>query len=90
MLAARAPTKYITDSALSPRTDDQTLRFTKNGTFQISVFEDLHFAEGNSPLNADEAARTILTGLVRCCTRFNDKRCDEICHDEGRCAIVCA
>ncbi|KAJ5673837.1 hypothetical protein N7462_009276 [Penicillium macrosclerotiorum] len=26
-------------------TPDRTLRFTKDGTFQISVFEDLHFAE---------------------------------------------
>lgn len=26
---------------------DRTLRFSEDGTFQISVFEDLHFAEGN-------------------------------------------
>jgi hypothetical protein len=27
---------------------ERTLRFTENGTFHISVFEDLHFAEGLS------------------------------------------
>lgn len=25
---------------------DEPLRFTENGTFQISIFEDLHFGEG--------------------------------------------
>ncbi|KAJ6002662.1 hypothetical protein N7451_005209 [Penicillium sp. IBT 35674x] len=34
---------------------DQTLRLTKDGTFQISVFEDLHFAEG------DKAQQIIFT-----------------------------
>ncbi|KAJ5494680.1 hypothetical protein N7463_010767 [Penicillium fimorum] len=30
---------------------DQTLRFTENGTFQISVFNDLHFAEDDEADN---------------------------------------
>ena len=29
---------------------DKPLRFTENGTFQISIFEDLHFGEGMSSL----------------------------------------
>jgi hypothetical protein len=29
-------------------TFDEPLRFTENGTFQISIFEDLHFGEGTS------------------------------------------
>lgn len=33
-------------SAYQRRAGDQKLRFTENGTFQISVFGDLHFAEG--------------------------------------------
>ena len=28
------------------RAEKETLRFNKNGTFKISVFSDLHFAEG--------------------------------------------
>lgn len=31
-----------------PSTFDQPLRFTENGSFQISIFEDLHFGEGMS------------------------------------------
>jgi hypothetical protein len=27
---------------------NEPLRFTENGTFQISIFEDLHFGEGMS------------------------------------------
>jgi hypothetical protein len=29
---------------------DKPLQFTENGTFQISIFEDLHFGEGMSSL----------------------------------------
>ena len=36
-----------------PRSD-RTLRFTKDGTFHISVFEDLHFAEGGFQPNCRE------------------------------------
>ena len=31
---------------LSQPRDDHTLRFLQDGTFQITVFSDLHFAEG--------------------------------------------
>jgi hypothetical protein len=31
---------------------EKPLRFTENGTFQISIFEDLHFGEGVSALVA--------------------------------------
>lgn len=34
---------------LAERDEDQRLRFSENGTFQVSVFEDLHFAESMSP-----------------------------------------
>ncbi|KAJ5359971.1 hypothetical protein N7517_009162 [Penicillium concentricum] len=37
---------------------DQTLRFTEDGTFQISVFNDLHFAE-------DDEADNKTTGVMR-------------------------
>jgi hypothetical protein len=46
--------------AYQPRTEKHTLRFNENGTFQISVFNDLHFAEGtmtprlNSSLKTDK------------------------------------
>ncbi|CAG8013118.1 unnamed protein product [Penicillium nalgiovense] len=33
-------------TAYRRRAEDQRLRFNENGTFQISVFSDLHFAEG--------------------------------------------
>ncbi|KAJ5482370.1 hypothetical protein N7475_001182 [Penicillium sp. IBT 31633x] len=33
------------------RTEDQKLQFSRNGTFQISVFNDLHFAEDNEADN---------------------------------------
>jgi hypothetical protein len=33
---------------------DKPLRFTENGTFQISIFEDLHFGEGMFDLFAIE------------------------------------
>lgn len=39
---------------------DRTLRLTKDGRFQISVFEDLHFAEG------DKAQSLCLHVLTRC------------------------
>ena len=29
---------------------DKPLQFTENGTFQITIFEDLHFGEGMSSL----------------------------------------
>lgn len=45
MPAAHAPIQYIMESAPEERADERVLRFTQNGTFQISVFEDLHFAE---------------------------------------------
>jgi hypothetical protein len=32
-------------------TSNKPLRFTENGTFQISIFEDLHFGEGMSEPN---------------------------------------
>lgn len=28
-------------------TTEKRLQFTKNGTFQLSIFEDLHYGEGN-------------------------------------------
>ena len=34
-----------------PRANTQPLRFAQDGTFQISVFEDLHYGEGWSILN---------------------------------------
>ncbi|KAJ5827663.1 hypothetical protein N7447_004426 [Penicillium robsamsonii] len=41
---------------------DQTLRFTENGTFQISVFNDLHFAEDHEADNKTIAVmRSVLT-----------------------------
>lgn len=33
-------------SAYQRRAEKQPLRFNENGTFQISVFSDFHFAEG--------------------------------------------
>lgn len=33
------------------------LRFTDNGTFQISVFSDLHYGEGNCPLNHNQVSQ---------------------------------
>jgi uncharacterized protein YjeT (DUF2065 family) len=42
---------------------DRTLRLTKDGTFQISVFEDLHFAEG-------EKTQDIVTVPTKLVLRF--------------------
>ena len=36
-----------------PLLNTQPLRFTKDGTFQISIFEDLHYGEGWSDLLDD-------------------------------------
>jgi hypothetical protein len=44
-------TQHIMKLALASRQDSPRLRFTSNGTFQISVFSDLHFAESIQPLN---------------------------------------
>ncbi|OQE38049.1 hypothetical protein PENCOP_c009G03647 [Penicillium coprophilum] len=55
------------------RAKDQTLRFTENGTFQISVFNDLHFAEDekadnnttevmNSVLSSENVQLVVLNG----------------------------
>ncbi|KAL3468753.1 Metallo-dependent phosphatase-like protein [Aspergillus californicus] len=39
--------------------DDRTLRFSEDGTFQITVFSDLHYAESeNAPQGATQDART--------------------------------
>ena len=37
------------------KTFNEPLRFTKDGTFQISIFEDLHFGEGMSDLSMAKA-----------------------------------
>ena len=42
----RRPDQFVMKSALTPRLNNRTLQFTEDGTFQISIFEDLHFAEG--------------------------------------------
>jgi len=42
---------------------DAPLRFTRDGTFQISVFEDLHFGES---MNARDMDTAELTSLTRC------------------------
>jgi hypothetical protein len=38
---------------------NEPLRFTESGTFQISIFEDLHFGEGMSALIALESPMLI-------------------------------
>lgn len=38
----------IARCALALSVQQPILRFTENGTFQISVFSDLHYGEGNS------------------------------------------
>lgn len=40
------PNQYVMAPDRHAEVSDQTLRFSEDGTFQISVFEDLHFAEG--------------------------------------------
>jgi len=62
-LAAPFGNKHSYNSSLTA-----PLRFTSNGTFQISIFEDLHFGENawvrfltRSPLSA---ARTVLTSSL--------------------------
>lgn len=41
---------YWSKNARNTLNWNQELRFTKDGTFQISVFEDLHYGEGENPL----------------------------------------
>ena len=41
-------TQDILSAGRKMQLDSRTLRFTNSGTFQISVFADLHFAEGMS------------------------------------------
>ncbi|CAI7583345.1 unnamed protein product [Penicillium glandicola] len=48
-------------SAYQRRDKDQTLRFTENGTFQISVFNDLHFAEDDI---ADEKTIGVMKNVL--------------------------
>jgi hypothetical protein len=49
-------------STLNQLPDDRKLRFTENGTFQVSIFEDLHFAESISlHLHTIKYETTILT-----------------------------
>lgn len=38
-------TQHIMGPALASRENGRKLRFTANGTFQVSIFSDLHFAE---------------------------------------------
>lgn len=49
-------------SAVVPRNDrpypPTSLRFTKDGTFQISVFADLHFGESTTPAEMTCGAKT--------------------------------
>lgn len=47
-MPARPRGQEFVGEILTGRDEDQRLRFTEDGTFQISVFEDLHFAEGTS------------------------------------------
>ncbi|KAJ5614291.1 hypothetical protein N7528_007945 [Penicillium herquei] len=51
MLAQILGRSIIARHSKDAPTPDRTLRFTKDGTFQISVFEDLHFAEDASKDN---------------------------------------
>ena len=45
-LQAVLPTRYATSNSSSPF---GPLKFREDGTFQISIFEDLHFGESESP-----------------------------------------
>ncbi|KAJ5175672.1 uncharacterized protein N7482_001549 [Penicillium canariense] len=44
-MLAKDSIQHIMKPRSPKKLDDRNLRFTKNGTFQISVFSDLHFAE---------------------------------------------
>lgn len=44
----------VLNAGRNTQLDSRILRFTENGTFQISVFEDLHFAEGISYYRFDD------------------------------------
>ncbi|KAJ5894603.1 hypothetical protein N7495_006294 [Penicillium taxi] len=48
-------------SALNSPSDNRTLRFTENGTFHISIFEDLHFAEDD---DKDAKTQKLMTQIL--------------------------
>ncbi|KAJ5890486.1 uncharacterized protein N7473_006714 [Penicillium subrubescens] len=54
-------TQHTMKTVLASRQDDPKLRFTKNGTFQISIFSDLHFAE-NATL--DSMTKNVMSEVV--------------------------
>lgn len=48
LIMAPTPDLRASDQIVLKPPGDRTLRFRKDGSFHIGVFEDLHFAEGAS------------------------------------------
>ncbi|KAJ5579700.1 uncharacterized protein N7459_005685 [Penicillium hispanicum] len=60
----RQSDQSVMKSALTSRSDNRTLRFTEDGTFQISVFEDLHFAEGWADATKDDKTKGVVRNIL--------------------------
>ncbi|KAJ5094957.1 hypothetical protein N7532_007248 [Penicillium argentinense] len=60
-MRARALSQRTARSRSSSQSDDRILRLSKDGTFQIAVFEDLHFAEDDDD---DDKTKEVMKSVL--------------------------
>lgn len=59
----------VANSLAAPVASNQPLRFTANGTFQLSIFEDLHYGEGEYTLQDSGPAKSKAESSLPCQSR---------------------